>query len=99
MRNRFTMGDAVYGDEIISGGVDYDIDVNGGTELTAGIAACGSLKFSVLADSNPFRVDDEFAWSRRQIEETEYTDIGQFKVTVLYLILDVLSMLLLNSNI
>ncbi len=81
MQNRITLNGKIYGDEVLSGGIDYDIDINGGNELTVGVTACGTLKFSLLADDNKFKVGDEFTWSRRQIEDNSFADLGVFAVT------------------
>lgn len=79
MRNRFTIGGVLYTDAVIMGGVDYSIDISG-DELTAGVAACGVLRFTVRADNNPFSVGAEFVWERQQIDDTAFIRMGEFNV-------------------
>jgi hypothetical protein len=79
MRNRFTIGDNVYTDAVIMGGVDYGIDISG-DELTVGVAACGVLRFTVRADNNPFSVGTEFVWERKQIDDVSFATMGEFTV-------------------
>lgn len=80
MKHKLTLGAATYDDSILMGGIDYAIDINGGDVLTVGVAACGTMRFTVVSPC-PFAVGDEIVWSRMQIEEENYTEIGRFTVT------------------
>lgn len=80
MRNRFVIDGVTYTDAVIVGGVDYGIDISG-DELTAGIAACGVLRFTVRADNNPFAIGTVFDWERRQIDDADFVKMGEFSVS------------------
>lgn len=79
MKHKFVVGSVEYGGEILRGGVEYEIDINGGGDLRFGVAACGSLKFSAISP-NPFSEGVEFTWLRKQIEEESFSAMGVFTV-------------------
>lgn len=79
MKHKFVVGSVEYGGEILRGGVEYEIDINGGGDLRFGVAACGSLKFSAISP-HPFSEGVEFTWLRKQIEEESFSAMGVFTV-------------------
>lgn len=79
MKHKFVVGGVEYGGEILRGGVEYEIDINGGGDLRFGVAACGSLKFSAMSP-HPFSEGVEFTWLRKQIEEESFSAMGVFTV-------------------
>lgn len=79
MKHLFLIDGREYGSEIMRGGAYYEIDINGGTDLRFGVAACGLLKFSVFSP-HPFSEGTRFVWKRKQIEEKEFSDMGVFTV-------------------
>lgn len=79
MKHKFVVGGVEYGGGILRGGVEYEIDINGGGDLRFGVAACGSLKFSAMSP-HPFSEGVEFTWLRKQIEEESYSSMGVFTV-------------------
>lgn len=70
---------ATYGDEVLRGGVDYEIDINGSGDLRFGVAACGVMRFTVIGE-HPFQGGRGFVWFRKQIEEEDFTNMGYFIV-------------------
>lgn len=79
MKHKFVVGGVEYGGGILRGGVEYEIDINGGGDLRFGVAACGSLKFSAMSP-HPFSEGVEFTWLRKQIEEESFSAMGVFTV-------------------
>jgi hypothetical protein len=79
VKHKFVVGGVEYGGGILRGGVEYEIDINGGGDLRFGVAACGSLKFSAMSP-HPFSEGVEFTWLRKQIEEESFSAMGVFTV-------------------
>jgi hypothetical protein len=69
----------LYDDESMFGGVTYEIDVNGEDDLVAGTVAFASVRFNVY-DASALKEGEGFIWSRRQMGDQVYANIGVFYV-------------------
>lgn len=69
----------LYDDESMFGGVTYEIDVNGEDDLVAGTVAFASVRFNVY-DASTLKEGEGFIWSRRQMGDQVYANIGVFYV-------------------